>query len=80
MIGCCVDKISFSPYSSLASSLLSSIADFLDNNIDEYTRSLYDESVDDDEAVDDNGDDNEFGDDNESLESKRKVKKMAEMK
>ncbi|XP_059154540.1 mitogen-activated protein kinase kinase kinase 4-like isoform X2 [Physella acuta] len=67
-------------FSSLASSLLSSIADFLDNNIDEYTRSLYDESVDDDEAMDDNGDDNDFGDDNESLESKRKLRKMAEMK
>ncbi|CAL1534129.1 unnamed protein product [Lymnaea stagnalis] len=72
-------------FSSLASSLLSSIADFLDNGIDEITRNLYDEAIDDDDDDDDleeneEENDDDYEDENGSLENKSKARKMAEMK
>ncbi|KAK0064372.1 mitogen-activated protein kinase kinase kinase 4 isoform X1 [Biomphalaria pfeifferi] len=65
-------------FSSLASSLLSSIEDFVDKGIDDNTRNLFDEGFDNEENSEESED--EYSDENENIENKSKSQKMARMK
>ncbi|CAG5120327.1 unnamed protein product, partial [Candidula unifasciata] len=63
-------------FSSLASSLLSSIGDFLENGIDDNTRSLYDVENADYGTEDENDSDDE----SDNIEDRKNMKKIVEMK
>ncbi|XP_005109668.1 mitogen-activated protein kinase kinase kinase 4 isoform X2 [Aplysia californica] len=63
-------------FSALASSLLSSIADFVDTGIDDNTRNLYD----DDFPEEDCDEEEDEGDENDNIDNFKREQKMADMK
>lgn len=65
--------------SSLASSLLSSIGDFLENGIDDNTRSLY-EVEDADYGAEDEDEEYYSGDESDNIEDRKNFKRIVEMK